>query len=74
MATSLVSGAVVSKVDYVEGDDPTRTDYTLVRAGGKLTKHTRQTRTLASVDKIRLSTWWAMPPDSTRVPSPTPST
>ncbi len=57
MATSLVSGAVVSKVDYVEGDDPTRTDYTLVRAGGKLTKHTRQTRTLASVDKIRLSTW-----------------
>lgn len=57
MATSLVSGAVVSKVDYVEGDDPTRTDYTLVRAGGKLTKHTRQTRTLASVDKIRFSTW-----------------
>jgi hypothetical protein len=47
----------VQKVEYSGSDTPTRTDYALVRAGGKLLKHTKQTRTLREIDKIRFNAW-----------------
>jgi hypothetical protein len=56
-AQTLSSGATVQKVDYSGGNSPTRTDYTLVKTGGKLLKHTKQARTLAETDKIRFNTW-----------------
>ncbi|MBL8343171.1 MAG: hypothetical protein JNL30_17010 [Rubrivivax sp.] len=48
------NGATVTRVEYNDGAAPTRTDYTLVKAEGRLTRYTKQTRTLASVDKMRL--------------------
>lgn len=57
VASSIPSGAEVTRVEYVSGEEPTRTPYTLVRAAGKLTRHDRHERTLASTDKIRFSTW-----------------
>jgi hypothetical protein len=48
------SGATVTRVQYNDQGPPTRTDFTLVKAEGRLTKYTKQTRTLASMDKIRL--------------------
>jgi hypothetical protein len=54
---TLADGATVQKVDYSTGAAPTRTNYTLVRAGGKLLKHSKHTRTLAAIDKIRFNTW-----------------
>lgn len=56
-AQTLSNGATVHKVDYSGGNTPTRTAYSLVRAGGKLLKHTKQARTLAEIDKIRFNTW-----------------
>jgi hypothetical protein len=54
---TLANGATVQKVDYSSNGPPSRTDYTLVRAGGKLLKHSKHTRTLAEIDKIRFNTW-----------------
>jgi hypothetical protein len=54
---TLSNGAIVQKVDYSGGGAPTRTNYTLVRGGGKLLKHSKHTRTLAEIDKIRFNTW-----------------
>ena len=51
------SGATVTRVQYNDAAPPTRTDYTLVKAEGRLTKYTKQTRSLASMDKIRLQTF-----------------
>lgn len=57
----LVSGATVEKVDYSTGGGaPTRTPYTVLKAGGKLMKFTRHTRTLREIDQIRLTTWIGM--------------
>jgi hypothetical protein len=56
-AETLSNGAAVQKVDYSSGDAPTRTNYTLLRSGGKLLKHSKQTRTLADIDRIRFNTW-----------------
>lgn len=56
-AQTLSNGATVQKVDYSSGETPTRTNYTLVRTGGKLLKHSKQARTLAEIDKIRFNTW-----------------
>lgn len=56
-AAALTNGATVQKVDYSSGNSPTRTDYTVTMAGGKLTKYTKHTRSLQSLDKIRLNTW-----------------
>jgi hypothetical protein len=56
--STLTNGATVAKVDYpADGGAPTRTSYTVVQAAGKLTKHTKQTRTLHEIDKIRFNTW-----------------
>jgi hypothetical protein len=56
-ADTLSNGTTVQKVDYSGGNEPTRTNYSLMRAEGKLLKHTKQTRTLAEMDKIRFNTW-----------------
>jgi hypothetical protein len=52
---ALTSGSTVQKVDYDQGDAPTRTDYTVVKAGGKLSKYTRHTRSLHGIDKVKFS-------------------
>ena len=39
------------------GGAPTRTPFTVVKAGGKLTKYTRHTRTLHDMDQIKFTTF-----------------
>lgn len=56
-AAALTNGATVSKVDYSAGSAPTKTDYSVVKSGGKLTKYTKQTRSLRSLDQIRFNVW-----------------
>ncbi|MHB8623235.1 MAG: hypothetical protein ACYC9J_07950 [Sulfuricaulis sp.] len=57
--SSIASGATVQKVTYSSGSNPTTTDYTLLKAGGKLTKYTKGTTTLAAIDQIRITFWAA---------------
>jgi hypothetical protein len=47
----------VEKVDYSDGNTPTRTAYSVVKAGGKLTKYTRHSRTLHEIDQITFTAW-----------------
>jgi len=54
---ALQNGSTVEKVDYSSGDNPTRTSYTVVKSEGKLTKYTRHSRTLHSMDKIHFTTF-----------------
>ena len=54
---AIQNGSTVEKVDYSSGNNPTRTSYSVVKSEGKLTKYTRHTRTLASMDKIRFTTF-----------------
>ena len=56
MAT-LTNGSTVQKVDYSSGNAPTKTDYTVMLAGGKLTKYTKKTSTLHALDKIKFTTF-----------------
>ncbi len=56
----LANGDTVEKVDYSNGNAPTRTPFTVVKAGGKLTKFTRHTRTLRGIDQIRFNTFVGM--------------
>lgn len=56
-ADQIVSGATVQRVDYNNGQSPTKTAYSLVKAEGRLNKYTKQTRSLAGIDKIRFNTW-----------------
>jgi hypothetical protein len=55
--SSLTNGATVQKVDYASGGAPTKTDYTVMKSGGKLMKFTRRTRTLHELDKIKFTTF-----------------
>jgi hypothetical protein len=55
-AAALVNGATVSKADYGSAT-PTQVDFTVVKAAGKLTKYTKQIRTLQSLDQIRFNVW-----------------
>jgi hypothetical protein len=57
---TLETGSTVEKVDYTGGGEPTRTPYSVVRAGGKLMKYTRHTRTLAEIDQISFTTFVGM--------------
>lgn len=60
-ASQITSGATVQRVEYVPNSDPVKTDYTLVKADGRLMKYTKKTRSLATADKIRFQTWvWNM--------------
>ncbi|HZF30769.1 MAG TPA: hypothetical protein VE907_16755 [Gammaproteobacteria bacterium] len=54
---TLETGSTVEKVDYGNGDEPTRTAYTVVKAPGKLTKYTRHARTLHGIDQIKFTTF-----------------
>jgi hypothetical protein len=55
-ALSAEANPVVQKVDYSNaGQVPMRTAYSVVRTPGKLTKYTKQTRTLKQIDKIKLN-------------------
>jgi hypothetical protein len=49
------NGDTVQRVQYVQDGPPTKTPYTLVKAGGRLVKYTKKTRTLASADKIKFN-------------------
>ena len=55
--SAMESGSTVQKVDYGQGAAPTKTDYTVVKSPGKLTKYTRQERTLQSIDKVKFTTF-----------------
>ncbi|MEJ1966884.1 MAG: hypothetical protein WDO56_37235 [Gammaproteobacteria bacterium] len=55
--SSLQNGSAVQKVDYTNGDTATRTNYTVVKSDGKLTRYTRHTRSLHSMDQIRFTTF-----------------
>lgn len=55
--SSLTSGSTVQKVDYTSGNEPTKTDYSVVKADGKLTKYTRQATTLHQIDKVKFNTF-----------------
>jgi hypothetical protein len=57
---TLANGSTVEKVDYSSGQAPTRTPYTVVKAGGKLLKFTRHTRNLAGIDGIKFNTFVGM--------------
>lgn len=54
--SSVANGSTVQKVDYSSGA-ATATSYTLVKAGGKLTKYTKGSKTLAEIDQIRFMFW-----------------
>jgi hypothetical protein len=56
-SAQIASGATVQRVQYAPNQPPTKTGYTLVKADGRLMKYSKQTRTLASADKIRFQTW-----------------
>ena len=58
--TALQNGSTVEKVDYSSGNTPTRTSYSVVKSDGKLTKYTRHTRTLHTMDKIHFTTFVGM--------------
>jgi hypothetical protein len=51
------TGSTVHKVDYGSGQAPSKTPYSLVKAEGRLMKYTKQTRTLAAIDKLEFNTW-----------------
>jgi hypothetical protein len=51
---TIATGAMVQKVSYGSGS-ATTADYTLVKTGGKLTKYTKGTKTLAEIDQIRFT-------------------
>lgn len=54
--SSISTGATVKKVNYDNGA-ANAVDYTLFKAGGKLTKYTKGTKTLAAIDQIRFNFW-----------------
>jgi len=56
----MVNGDTVEKVDYSNGNTPSRTPFTVVKAAGKLTKYTRHTRTLHEIDQIKFTTFVGM--------------
>jgi hypothetical protein len=53
---SPVNGSTVQKVDYQSGA-ATTANFTVVTNGGRLTRYTRQTRTLQSIDKVHFDLW-----------------
>jgi len=61
---ALTNGSTVDKVDYSSGNSPTRTSYTVLKSPGRLTKYTRHTRTLHSMDKIHFQTFVDMNADN----------
>jgi hypothetical protein len=62
-AAALTNGATISKVVYGSGS-ATTTSYTAVLGAGKLTKYTKQVRTLQSLDQIHFNVWVGSNADS----------
>lgn len=56
-AGMIADDQTVQRVEYGDGEEPTRTDYTIARSPGKLMKYTRQSRSLAAMDHIPFETW-----------------
>jgi len=57
-AATLASGSTVQKVDYSSsGGAPTKTSYSVLKNGGRLTRYTRKTRTLHEMDQIHFTAW-----------------
>ena len=56
--SALQSGDTVKKVDYSGGQSAVKTDYTVLKSGGRLMKFTRQTRTLQQVDRVRFNAFF----------------
>jgi hypothetical protein len=54
--STVATGSTVQKVAYNAGT-ASSTSYTLVKGGGKLTKYTKGTKTLAAIDQIRFTFW-----------------
>jgi hypothetical protein len=63
-AALLANGDTVDKVDYSTGNTPTRTSYTVLKSAGKLTRYTRQARTLQGIDQIAFTTFVGMEADT----------
>ncbi len=61
------SGSTVHKIDSADGQAPVSTPYTFIKAAGKLTKYTRQVRTLRSIDKVRFTSSFSVA-DAQRLP------
>lgn len=59
------SGATVQQVTYGTSG-PTKTAYTLLKTGGKLSKYTTAAKTLAQLDKV---TFWYFVPANTNIPA-----
>jgi len=53
-APAPANGSTIQKVDYANGS-ATTANYAVVTNGGRLTRYTRQTRTLQSIDKIHFN-------------------
>jgi hypothetical protein len=58
--SALQSGDTVQKVDYSGGQTAVKTDYTVLKAGGRLMKFTRNTRTLQQIDRVRFNAFFGM--------------
>ncbi|MDB6090948.1 MAG: hypothetical protein JWN85_3732 [Gammaproteobacteria bacterium] len=56
-AATLVTGSTVQKVDYQNGAAPLKTDYSVIVAGGRLTRYKRQARTLKDIDQIHFNVY-----------------
>ncbi|HXC60349.1 MAG TPA: hypothetical protein VN645_13630 [Steroidobacteraceae bacterium] len=56
--TALQNGDTVQKVDYSGGQSAVKTDYTVLKSGGRLMKFTRQTRTLQQIDRVRFNAFF----------------
>jgi hypothetical protein len=56
-ANALHNGDTVQKVDYSNGNEPTKTDYSVLKAEGRLLKFSRHERTLHSTDQIKFTTF-----------------
>ncbi len=56
-SANIANGATVQRVQYSAGQEPTKTNYTLLKAEGRLTKYTKKSRTLNEIDKIKFQTW-----------------
>ncbi|MDO8412677.1 MAG: hypothetical protein Q7S51_02685 [Gallionellaceae bacterium] len=65
MPVTVPSGATVEQISY-DTDPPTKTSYTLLETGGKLTRYTTGTKTLAALNKITF--WYFAPYDTTGSP------
>lgn len=70
--TSTISSTVY-KVTYNNNSAPTKTPYTLMQTGGKLTKFTKVTSTLLGVDKIKFQFWAQNSVPSVTIPATPPT-